>query len=399
MARSRQSAEGAEKALEDLVRKAGPDNLVGVKLFAAVSLDGSKLYEVTEYDAEEQQFKIRDPLTGRGLSLSGYPLREFQIGLASREPDDPLILLLEGHQIPVTPFIRCGRPRSPRLEAERRTSPPQSRQGLQERGLAANSDARRRENPVTHRSGEDPGERLAATASRRNSPPSVRGRRDRSPSKEHRSAARRRERSPSPRGSKRRPRQSSSPPSSSSESPAERGRRNRKRAKDAPKRRRRSSKPDSSEDAADSGGWEKSMSRRALVAHVEELIRDRRASGMHAELRRFQAAIPPEKKGLSAQFEMGATIQAAPKDWGQHLALAMCLGTVLKALNMGYTFLADATFTFARQKCEDAGREFSEKKAARIDSEIWEFCRKQRAEGEKMSAKSGVGASGGNRNR
>ena len=141
------------------------------------------------------------------------------------------------------------------------------------------------------------------------------------------------------------------------------------------------------------------MSRRALVAHVEELMRDRRANVMQAELRRFQAAIPPEKKGLAAQFEMGATIQAAPKCWGRHLALALCLGTILKALNMAYAFLAEATFTFARQKCEDAGRELSDKKAARIDAEIWEFYRKQRAEGEKMSAKSGVGNPGGNRNR
>lgn len=119
------------------------------------------------------------------------------------------------------------------------------------------------------------------------------------------------------------------------------------------------------------------MSRRALVAHVEELLRDRRpASGMQAELRRFQAAIPPEKKGLMAQFDMGATIQAAPDGWGPRLALALCLGTVLKAINMSLTFLADALFTFARQRCEDAGRELSEKKKAKIDADIWEFYRK-----------------------
>lgn len=94
---------------------------------------------------------------------------------------------------------------------------------------------------------------------------------------------------------------------------------------------------------------------------------------MQAELRRFQATIPPEKKGLMAQFDMEATIQAAPDGWGPRLALALCLGTVLKAINMSLTFLADALFTFARQSCEDAGRELSERKKAKIDANICDF--------------------------
>lgn len=398
MARSRQNAEGPETALEDLVKKVGPENLVGAKLFAAVTLEGSKLYEVTEFDQEDQKFRIRDPQSGRNMSLTGYSLREFEIGLASREPDDPLILLLEANQIPVTPFIRLGRPPSPRREAERRATPPPSRPSGLQRGVRNDADARPREVPLAHRSGADVGERMGATSPRRDSLPSVRNRDQRSPPRENREASRRRERTPSPRGSRRRARRSSSPSSSSSEASAERGERNRTRGRPAPRRRRRRSTPGSSGETAGSGGWERSMSRRALVAHVEDLMRDRRASGMQAELRRFQAAIPPEKKGLSAQFEMGATIQAAPKDWRGHLALALCLGTILKALNMSYTFLAEATFTFARQRCEDMGRELSERKSARIEAEIWEFFRKQRMEGEKMSAKSGAGASSNNRN-
>lgn len=140
------------------------------------------------------------------------------------------------------------------------------------------------------------------------------------------------------------------------------------------------------------------MSRRALAAHVAGLLRSERNSGMQAELRRYQATIPPEKRGLAAQFEMGATIQACPDTWAGRLALALCLGTILKVLDMALTYLAEDLWTYARQKCEDAGRVLSDKKKQKIDAEIWDYFRKKRSEGEKIRAKTG-GTGGADRNR
>lgn len=111
---------------------------------------------------------------------------------------------------------------------------------------------------------------------------------------------------------------------------------------------------------------------------MDELLRERRATGMQTELHRLQATIPPEKKGLAAQFEMAATISASPPDWGPRLGLAMALCTILKAVNMNLSYLADELFTHARQKCEEAGRRLPEKKQIRLDSEIWKTYRKQR---------------------
>lgn len=128
-------------------------------------------------------------------------------------------------------------------------------------------------------------------------------------------------------------------------------------------------------------------------------MRDRKATGMQTELRRLQTAIPSEKRGLHAQFEMAVTIQAAPKSWQSRLALAMVLSTVLKGVNIGLTYLADALFIFARQKCEDAGRTLTDEEEEKLDATIWEFYRKQQSDGEKQLAKSGGGASSNFRNR
>lgn len=128
-------------------------------------------------------------------------------------------------------------------------------------------------------------------------------------------------------------------------------------------------------------------------------MRDRKLTGKQTELRRLQSAIPAEKKGLHAQFEMAVTIQSAPKSWQSRLALAMVLSTVLKGVNIGLTYLADSLFTYAQQKCEDAGRTLSDEEEEKLDALIWEFYRKQRSDGEKQLAKSGGGTSSNFRNR
>lgn len=106
MSRFGPQMEERSRELEELVRLAGPENLVGCRLFASLTLDGRRLYEVQSYDEQAKVFMVKDVLTGKEPSAIGSPLREFEIGLASRGPDDPLVLLLERHRIPVTPFIR-----------------------------------------------------------------------------------------------------------------------------------------------------------------------------------------------------------------------------------------------------------------------------------------------------
>ncbi|GAQ86835.1 hypothetical protein KFL_003140140 [Klebsormidium nitens] len=302
--------EGAERRiLEELVRKAGPENLIGLRLYGTLTLDGSRLYEVRSYDQESQRFQVRDVLSGREPTATGFLLTEFEIGLATRNPDDPILQLLENHGLPTTRFIT----------------------GQRARGKFASSGARA-ESPGKPSQGEASAQSLLLFL--------LVGLPGRDP-----------------------------------EQAPQTGREVSGRRRPAGITTRLAIQP------VRTPGRSRSLSRRALVAHVEDLMRDRRASGIQAELRRFQAAIPPEKRDLNAQFDMAATIQSAPSTWGPSLALAICLGTVLKAINMSLTFLADAIFTFARQKCEDAGRDLTEKKQARIDSEIWEFYRKQRGEG------------------
>lgn len=105
MSRHGLQTEGRDRELEELVRNAGPENLVGCRLFATLTLEGRRLYEVQSYDEEARVFKVKDVQTGKEPSGLRSPLREFEIGLGSRSPDDPLVLLLERHRIPVTPFI------------------------------------------------------------------------------------------------------------------------------------------------------------------------------------------------------------------------------------------------------------------------------------------------------
>lgn len=103
-ARGRGSGEN-ENILEELVDKAGVENLIGLKLYAQLTLGGKRLFEITAYDSEEKKFRVRDVVSGTEPSGFGVPLAEFEIGLASRNPDDPVIQLLEAHRIPVTPFF------------------------------------------------------------------------------------------------------------------------------------------------------------------------------------------------------------------------------------------------------------------------------------------------------
>lgn len=382
MSRVREPTPGAEGVLEELIQKAGGEKLVGLKLFAALSLNGSRLYEVIAFDPETRRLQVRDVETGKEPSCFGNPVRDFEVGLGTREPDDPIILLLEEHRIPVVRFMKKASPVNPTVPREAANRSPDD--ALRGRALGDVSE-------------RQAAARVGDAQSGRKSLPSVRDGIGRSPERGEEREGRARERAPSVRPHGAAPRRRRSPSSSSSESPGGARLRRRKHRKKT-KRRRRSSSRDNGTSSSSSSSPERGRSRRAMAAQLEELLRDKRASGMHAELRRLQAGMPPEKKGLAAQYEMGATIQASPVTWGPRLALALCLGTILKAIDMGFTFLAEATFTFARQKCEDGGRDLTEKQMARIDAEIWEFWRKQRTEGEKMKAKGGSG-DGANRNR
>lgn len=106
MSRYGEQLSSEQQVLADLVAKAGPENLVGVRLYATLTLEGNRLYEILSYDSESQRFRARDVLTGREPSSVGSPLKEFEIGLATRSPEDPILQLLEHHQLPVTRFIR-----------------------------------------------------------------------------------------------------------------------------------------------------------------------------------------------------------------------------------------------------------------------------------------------------
>lgn len=250
MSRYGERLSSEQQVLADLVAKAGPENLVGVRLYATLTLEGNRLYEILSYDAEAQRFRARDVLTGREPSSVGSPLKEFEIGLATRSPEDPILQLLEHHQLPVTRFVR--REVQPSQVSERPVRAGQTESPRRAEG-SLRADGRGTERRGESRPRRSPERDLDA---RQDSPiPSrVRPHRGdfvgRSPEREHGASSRPRERAPSPRREPRRDRRarsrSPSTSSSSSESPA--GTRHRRRRpgrghvrRRTPRRRSRSS--------------------------------------------------------------------------------------------------------------------------------------------------------------
>ena len=363
-------------------------DLIGLKLFAAISLEGKQLYEVIAYDPESQKFRVRDTRTGKESSSFGNSIADFEIGIASRTPDDPLLQLMEAYRIPVIQFIARGE--TGRVLA----SQPE---GLADVGIGRTEFRGGDRDAGRGPSGMGPDRRADAPSVRRPAPTNrdVTGA-ERAWEGSSRPRGRSVERSQARNGRRRR-----RSPSSGSGSSSDGGRRRRKRSKTPRKRRRRrrSVSVPSSTSVSGASELEASMSRKALVAHVSEIIRDRKVSGMKAELRRLQPSIPVEKKGLGAQFDMATKIHEVPNTWAGRLALGMALSTVIKSIHMNLTFLADALFRFARQRCEDYGRELSTKEQQKIDAEVWDFYQKQRTDGEKLLAKGGGSTTSGFQNR
>lgn len=159
--------EGAPRILDLLVEKVGPESLIGLRLFAAITLEGRKLYEVCEYDPETRRFRVREAETKRECSSLGNPLADFEIGVASRDPDDPLLQLLEAAQLPAMQFVARARNQAADVgeEAERDRNPSALQKGLSrdepERaaGLRRENDQRRtglqpaREEPIRETNG------------------------------------------------------------------------------------------------------------------------------------------------------------------------------------------------------------------------------------------------------
>ncbi|GAQ85740.1 hypothetical protein KFL_002510170 [Klebsormidium nitens] len=236
------------------------------------------------------RFRVRDADTGRQPSAAGYPLREFDIGLALREPDDPLLLLLERHQIPIARFIAPRRPEPAGGERTRGEGPA----GRAEQDFGPPS------------LGRDRFERRTGTQSARHSVPSV-------------------------------------------------GMKNGRHGPTSDK--------------------EKSARATASARSAR-----RARSGIHVEAEGAAAPVHPRQKPQPGRNTgAGSTEKDSANGSTDGAAAAAVRGT--------------------RPRCEDAGRELSQKKQAKIDADIWEFYRKQRTEGEKMMAKSGTSFGSGNRNR
>lgn len=325
--------------VDRLAAAVGPDRLVGLNFYANLTLDkGPELFTLEAYDAETQQFRLR-PAEADGVFTLRAKLGDLEIGIGKRELDDPLLELMGKNGLPTHPFLRIRETEKTRESSLRNL-------GSLSRNLKRN------------------------LAGMQGETPSIRGR---SPTRSARSRPRR-------------ARASSS--SELSDNP-----RGRDRKRDDSLRRRRRERSESS--SGDSEETPLDLSRKTLAKKLHVLMRDRRVWGEQGELRRLEAEIPAERKGLRSQFDLLEIIHASPESWAKALSLAGCHATLIKSVDLKYDFLANAHLVDVRQMCEDRGPHLTTKQQDKICSEAWANYRKLRAEAEKLQAKSG----GGNRGR
>lgn len=324
--------------VDRLAEEAGPDRLVGLNFYASLTLDrGPELFTLEAYDPETKFFRVR-PADAEGVFTQRAKLSDLEIGIGRRDLDDPLLELLGKHGLPTHPFLRAHGPE------KTRRSPPRNF-GSQSRNM--------RRDPMGVQ-GETP---------------SVRGR---SPARSART----------------RPRRAHSSTSSGwSDNP--RGR-NRNGRHESPGRKRRERSVSSSEESEDT---HVDFSRRSLAKKLHVLMRDRRVWGEQGELRRLEAEIPAERKGLRAQFSLLEIIHTSPESWAKALSLAGCHATLLKSVDLKYEFMANSHLVDVRQMCEDRGTHLTAKQEDKICGGAWtsygNYVRKQ-----KSCKRSPVGAIG-----
>lgn len=331
-----------QRVVEQLIEKVGPEALVGLSFYASLDIIKRRvLYVIESYDADQREFHLLDAQTKEPVNR-GVSAKRLEIGLESRDLEDPLIDLLGRNQLPVLPF--CVKYRTPQRESDKRSMEVSKRTGQREEASGIEGHGR-----IPARKEKEIGE------------------------KDARRPRKRKPRSPSPITD-------AEQSDSSDESPRE--------PKKGLKRKRDWDSPKSSDSDSDAGRGKKYMTK-DQARQLENLVRQSKLTGEQAELRRMQADIPSERRGLRAQFEMLAVMHASPESWGPLLALSGCMGTSLKALDMGCTYLAEAHFNYVRQLCEDAGADLTEGRKKKIDAKAWALFRKQRAEAEKQIAKTG----------
>lgn len=338
-------SENEQRVIERLIEKIGAEALVGLNFYASLDIaKGRVLYEIESYDPELKLFGVRDAQTKETYER-GVSARRLEIGQESRELDDPLIDLLNRNQLPVLPY--CVKYRAPRSETGGRSKDVSKRPSLREEVSQAGGRGR-----IPARMEKDRGER------------------------DPRRPQKRKPRSPSPITEMDRS-------DSTGDGPPE--------PKRNPKKRQDWDSSGSNASDADSSPGKK-YSPKQMARQLDRLVRQSKISGEQAELRRMQADIPAERRGLRAQFEMLAVMHASPESWGPLLALSGCMGTSLKALDMTNTYLAEAHFNCIRQLCEDAGPSLTDGRKRKIDAKAWAFYRKQRAEAKKLMVKAGGAA-------